>query len=154
MYAAQHLSLEMSKPGTVMRDESLDARLCAEVGAELRRVRGARGLTIAQVGEQLLLSARQVRALEEVEFAAFHNPTFHLNALKKYAALAELDAAWLNRLNAAIARATADKGFREQFEALGLVVPPPRNPREFAADIRSESAKWASLIKAKNITLD
>jgi cytoskeleton protein RodZ len=97
----------MSKPGTVLRDESLDARLCAEVGAELRRVRGARGLTIAQVGEKLLLSARQVRALEEVEFAAFHNPTFHLNALKKYAALAELDAAWLNRLNAAGARPEA-----------------------------------------------
>jgi cytoskeleton protein RodZ len=97
----------MSKPGTLLRDESLDARLCAEFGAELRRARGARGLTITEVGEKLLLSARQVRALEEVEFAAFHNSTFHLNALKKYAALTELDAAWLNRLNAASVRPEA-----------------------------------------------
>lgn len=91
----------MSKPGTLPRDESLDARLCAEVGAELRRVRSTRGLTVAEVGEKLLLSPRQVRALEEVEFAAFHNPTFHLNALKKYAVLAELDSAWQYRLAAA-----------------------------------------------------
>jgi len=91
----------MSKPGTLPRDESLDARLCAEVGAELRRVRSARGLTIADVGEKLLLSPRQVKALEDVEFAAFHNPTFHLNALKKYAVLAELDSAWQYRLAAA-----------------------------------------------------
>jgi cytoskeleton protein RodZ len=91
----------MSKPGTLPPDESLDARLCAEVGAELRRVRTARGLTIADVGEKLLLSPRQVKALEDVEFAAFHNPTFHLNALKKYAVLAELDSAWQYRLAAA-----------------------------------------------------
>jgi tripartite-type tricarboxylate transporter receptor subunit TctC len=62
--------------------------------------------------------------------------------------------ALLERLNAAILRATADKGFREQFEALGLIMPPPMKPKEFSAYINRESARWAPLIKAKNITLD
>ena len=73
----------------------LDPRVCAEIGAELARVRASRGLTVAEVGEKLLLSSRQVRALEDVEPGAFHNATFHLKALQKYAALAELPAAHL-----------------------------------------------------------
>jgi cytoskeleton protein RodZ len=80
----------------------LDARLCAEIGAELVRVREARGLTRSDVGEKLLLSVRQVRALEEVDFAAFHNAVFQLNALKKYAQFADLDPALVSRLSAAI----------------------------------------------------
>ena len=73
----------------------LDPRVCAEIGAELARVRASRGLTVAEVGEKLLLSSRQVKALEDVEPGAFHNSTFHLKALKKYVAFAELPAARL-----------------------------------------------------------
>ena len=84
--------------------ESLDARACADIGVELARVRTARGLTLAQVGEQLLLSTRQVKALEEVDFTAFHNATFHLKALRKYVAFAGIDTTLLNRVAAAVAR--------------------------------------------------
>jgi hypothetical protein len=80
----------------------LDARLCVETGAELARRRIALGLTIEQVSEKLLLSTRQVKALEEVEFAAFHNPAFHVNALRKYARLAELDDASIERIAASL----------------------------------------------------
>lgn len=82
----------------------LDARLCAEIGAELARVRTARGLSVAQVGDRLLLSIRQVKALEEVDFAAFHNATFHVNALKKYAAFADLDPSLIAAIASAVAR--------------------------------------------------
>ena len=81
----------------------LDARLCAEIGAELARVREARGITVAHVSERLLLSIRQVKALEEVDFTAFHNATFQLKAIRKYAQFANLDPSLVARLAASIA---------------------------------------------------
>lgn len=66
----------------------------AEIGAELARVRAARGLSLADVGRELLLSSRQVRALEQVEPAAFHGAAFQDAALRKYAKYCGLD---LNR---------------------------------------------------------
>lgn len=92
-----------SARGSGLSGESpLDRRLCAELGAELARVRATRGLSVAQVSEKLLLSPRQVKALEEVEFSAFHNATFHVNAMRKYAAFAGLDVARVSTIAAAI----------------------------------------------------
>ncbi|HUR32925.1 MAG TPA: RodZ domain-containing protein [Vicinamibacterales bacterium] len=85
-------------------ESPLDARLCAEIGAALLQVRVSRGLSTAQVGEKLLLSTRQVKALEDVEFAAFYNPTFFVNALKKYASFAELDPALAVTIASALAK--------------------------------------------------
>lgn len=92
-----------SARGSGLSGESpLDRRLCAELGAELARVRETRGLTVAQVSEKLLLSTRQVKALEEVESSAFHNATFHVNAMRKYAAFAGLDLARVSAIATAI----------------------------------------------------
>jgi tripartite-type tricarboxylate transporter receptor subunit TctC len=60
----------------------------------------------------------------------------------------------VNRLNVSVGRAIADKAFREQFEGLGMIVPPALSAREFAAQITGDTAKWAPLIKAKSITLE
>jgi len=60
----------------------------------------------------------------------------------------------VNRLNASVAQAIADRGFREQFEALGLVVPPTLTPGEFNAYIGRERERWAPLIRAKHIVLE
>lgn len=98
------MAMNNGRTGLSAGDSPLDARACADIGAELARVRVERGLTCAQVSETLLLSTRQVKALEEVEFAAFHNPTFHLNALRKYVAFAGLDASLVNRVASALAR--------------------------------------------------
>ncbi len=92
------------RPAPPSGESSLDARLCAELGAELARVRQARGLTVAQVGEKLLLSTRQVKALETVEFSAFHNAAFHLSALRKYAAFAELNSPLLDKIASGLVR--------------------------------------------------
>ena len=94
--------------GTPLSGESpLDRRLCAEIGADLARVRAARGLSVAQVSEKLLLSPRQVKALEDVDPSLFHNPTFHVNALRKYAAFAELDPARVAAIATAVASPSA-----------------------------------------------
>lgn len=60
--------------------------------------REQRGLTTTAVGERLLLSPRQVRALEEVDLSAFHNSRFYAAGLRKYAAFAGVDAAPLERV--------------------------------------------------------
>jgi len=83
-------------------ESRLDARLCAEIGAELARVREARGITVAAMSDRLLLSIKQVKALEEVDFTAFHNATFQLKALKKYAQFASLDPSLIARLAASL----------------------------------------------------
>lgn len=85
-------------------DLNLDPRLCADLGAEFTRARDARGLNIAQVAERLLLSTRQVKALEKVEFTAFHNATFHLSALRKYASFLEIDAALVDKIGSSLTK--------------------------------------------------
>ncbi len=79
-------------------DLPLDTRVCGQVGAACREVRTARGLTLAEVGERLLLSTRQVRALEDVDLSAFHNPAFFVAALRKYAGFTGVDRSVLDRL--------------------------------------------------------
>jgi len=106
LYAGASPELHMSKltgrSASPSGESRLDARLCAEIGAELARVREARGITVADVSDRLLLSIRQVKALEEVDFTAFHNATFQLKALKKYAQFANLDPSLITRLSASL----------------------------------------------------
>jgi cytoskeletal protein RodZ len=71
----------------------IDRRVCAELGAELSRVRVSRGLSLTDVGRDLLLSNRQVQALERVDFSVFYSVSFFLVALRKYAKLCGLDPA-------------------------------------------------------------
>ena len=52
------MAMNSGRSGLSAGDSPLDARACADLGAELSRVRVARGLTLVQVGEQLLLSTR------------------------------------------------------------------------------------------------
>lgn len=78
--------------------QSLDRAQCAAIGERLAAARNARGLTVDDVGRTLLLSPRQVRALESFEAQAFHNVSFYLNALRKYAAFCGLDEGLVARL--------------------------------------------------------
>ncbi len=128
------MAMISGRSGLSNSDSSLDARACADIGAELARVRSARGLTLAQVGESLLLSTRQVKALEEVEIPAFHNPTFYLKALRKYVVFADIDTTLLNRVAAdvtrpepilsaaAAAKPLIDHGSRRGLVAVGSIV--------------------------------
>lgn len=114
------------RPAPSSGDMNLDARLCADLGAEFTRARDARGLSIAQVAERLLLSTRQVKALEKVEFAAFHNATFHLSALRKYAAFLDVDSRALDQI------------------ASGLVKPDPQAVMLVPSDSSDDAAETTS----------
>jgi len=57
------------------------------------------------------------------------------------------------RLNAETGRALDDQGVRDRLTALGVVIT-PGTPEQFAAFIRAEDARWASVIKASGIVAD
>ena len=119
------------------------------IGSSMPLIKGGKVRALA------VTSAQRLPALPDVPTVAESGyPKFEVTTWYGVMAPAKTPEAVINRLNAAIAHATADKAFREQFEALGLIIPPPMKPQEFSAYIRSDSAKWAPLIKAKNITLD
>jgi len=67
------------------RESALDLARCAEVGARFAAARVARSLSVDDVAHRLLLSTRQVRALERPEPGAFHSPVYFVRALQKYA---------------------------------------------------------------------
>ena len=119
------------------------------VGSSIPLVNGGKLRALA------VTSAQRVPALPDVPTVAESGyPGFDVITWFGVMAPAKTPEAVLNRLNQAITHATAEKAFREQFGALGMIVPAPLTPSEFSAYIRAESAKWAPLIKAKNIRID
>jgi cytoskeleton protein RodZ len=60
-------------------------------GARLKRAREAAGLSLEQVAQQLKLAPRQVRALEEEDFAQLPGRTFARGFVRNYARLLNLD---------------------------------------------------------------
>lgn len=61
------------------------------VGQALKSGREAAGLTVAEIGEKLKLSARQIEALENDDFAALPGNTFVRGFVRNYARLVSLD---------------------------------------------------------------
>ncbi|MEQ1910765.1 MAG: helix-turn-helix domain-containing protein [Vicinamibacterales bacterium] len=68
-------------------------RVCARIGERLSQIRSERNLGLDDLSITLLLSIRQVRALEGADPSAFHNASFFMIALRKYAALCGIDRA-------------------------------------------------------------
>lgn len=81
-------------------------------------------------------------------------PGFDVSAWYGIMAPAKTPPDIIARLNAAIGKGLVDKAFREQFEALGLVIPAPSSPQAYGDYIRQERDKWGPIIKAKKITLE
>jgi tripartite-type tricarboxylate transporter receptor subunit TctC len=96
----------------------------------------------------------RLKVLPDVPAVAETLPGFDVSAWYGVMAPAKTPPPVVARLNAAVAKAMADKGFREQFEAMGLVVPAPTTAQAYGDYIGRERAKWGPLIKAKNITLE
>ena len=67
--------------------------LCARIGERLAQIRSEGNLSVADLSGRLLLSAKQVRALEVADVSAFHNASFFMTGLRKYAALCGMDRA-------------------------------------------------------------
>ena len=119
------------------------------VGSSIPLVKGGKLRAVA------VTSAKRLPALPDVPTVAESGvPGFDVSTWFGLLVPKQTPAAIVNRLNAAVALAVRDPAFRAQFEAVGLVVPAPIDPTTFAKFIQAETAKWAPLIKAKNITLE
>lgn len=60
----------------------------------------------------------------------------------------------IERLRDGLRSVQVDAGFRSCFEALGLVVPPPRSAEAVARYQSEECERWARVIRARGISLD
>jgi tripartite-type tricarboxylate transporter receptor subunit TctC len=96
----------------------------------------------------------RLKVLPDVPTVAESLPGFDVSAWYGIMAPAKTPPAVIARLNAAIGKAMSDKGFREQFEAVGLVIPAPTTAQAYGDYIRQEQDKWSPIIKAKKITLE
>jgi len=119
------------------------------VGSSIPLIKGGKLRAVA------VTSAKRLPALPEVPTVAESGvPGFDVSTWFGLLVPKQTPAAIVTRLNAAVALAVRDPAFRAQFEAVGLVVPAPIDAATFAKFIQAETAKWAPLIKAKNITLE
>ncbi|HSW03562.1 Bug family tripartite tricarboxylate transporter substrate binding protein [Aquabacterium sp.] len=119
------------------------------VGSSIPLIKGGKLRAIA------VTSAKRLPALPEVPTVAESGvPGFDVSTWFGLLVPKQTPAAIVTRLNAAVALAVRDPSFRAQFEAVGLVVPAPIDSAAFAKFIQAETAKWAPLIKAKNISLE
>jgi tripartite-type tricarboxylate transporter receptor subunit TctC len=96
----------------------------------------------------------RLNVLPDVPAVAESYPGFDVSAWYGVMAPAKAPAAVIARLNAAIGKAMADKGFASQFEALGLMIPASTSAQAYGDFIRRERDKWAPIIKAKKISLE
>src|SRR6202049_3895771 len=71
--------------------DGLPVAASAGPGARLKATREAAGLSLDQVAQQLKLAPRQVRALEEEDFAQLPGRTFARGFVRNYARLLNLD---------------------------------------------------------------
>jgi len=119
------------------------------VGSSIPLIKGGKLRGVA------VTSAKRLPALPDVPTVAESGvPGFDVSTWFGLLVPRQTPPAVVARLNAAVAVAVRDPAFRAQFEAVGLIVPAPIDPAAFAAFIQAETAKWAPLIKAKNITLE
>ena len=119
------------------------------VGSSIPLIKGGKLRGVA------VTSAKRLPALPDVPTVAESGvPGFDVSTWFGLLVPKQTPPAIVSRLNAAVALAVRDPAFRAQFEAVGLVVPAPIEAAAFAKFIQAETAKWAPLIKAKNITLE
>jgi tripartite-type tricarboxylate transporter receptor subunit TctC len=119
------------------------------VGSSIPLVHGGKLRAVA------VTSAKRLPALPDVSTVAESGvPGFDVSTWFGLLVPRQTPAAVVDRLNAAVALAVRDPAFRAQFEAVGLIVPAPIDAATFAQFIDAETAKWAPLIKAKNISLE
>lgn len=96
----------------------------------------------------------RLKVLPDVPAVAESYPGFDVSAWYGVMAPAKAPPTVIARLNAAIGKAMANKGFGIQFEALGLIIPAPTSAQAYGDYIRQERDKWAPLIRAKKINLE
>jgi len=122
---------------TQVPDTAPPASNTLSAGSLLREARTATGLSIDAVAQQLKLAPRQVKALEDDDFAALPGRTFVRGFVRNYARLLRLDTA---TVLAALPEGDAAPSLNQP-----SLAPTPRAMGEIPADAQSKpgSARWA-----------
>jgi tripartite-type tricarboxylate transporter receptor subunit TctC len=81
-------------------------------------------------------------------------PDFRVSLWYGVAAPAALPDDLTARISASLARAMSDDAFRSRLEKLGFPVERPRSAAAIKAFIDADRARWSTVIKAQNISLD
>jgi tripartite-type tricarboxylate transporter receptor subunit TctC len=118
------------------------------VGSSLPHVKAGKLRALA------VTTPERLKVLPDVPAIAESFPGFDASAWYGVLAPARTPQPVIDRLNAAIAVALADKGFRELFEALGLSVLQPANAAAFTEFIRREHERWGPVVRARKLSLD
>lgn len=163
--SSTHLAVEMlqSEAGITMNHvpyngsaPALNAIMAGDVQLSMDAVASAIALARGDKLRPIAVTTRErVGVLPQVPTVAESGlPNYNVSTWYGIVAPAATPPAIVQRLNEVIVKATRDKAFRDQFEALGLVMAPPFKPAEFDKFIGQERAVWGPLIKAKNIQIE
>jgi len=163
--SSTHLAIEMlqSEAGISMNHipyngsaPALNAVMAGDVQLSVDAVASAMALSKGDKLRPIAVTTRdRVGVMPQVPTVAESGlPNYNVSTWYGIVAPASTPQPVLQRLNQAILKATADKAFRDQFEALGLVIAPPLKPAEFDTYIDRERGLWGPLIKAKNIHIE
>jgi tripartite-type tricarboxylate transporter receptor subunit TctC len=97
---------------------------------------------------------QRLSVMPDVPAVAETFPGFDASAWYGVLAPARTPVDVVTKVNAAIGVALVDKAFRDQFEALGLVIPAPASASAFGEIIRQEKERWAPIVKANKLVLE
>ncbi len=112
-----------------------------ELGAELRRLREQKGLSIKDVADRLKLPARQIEALENGLYDGLPEPVFIRGFLRSYGRVLDMDEARLNSYLDHIAPSTTTKTNFNQNEA--------QHELNFSnSTVKKASPKWIGAVVA------
>jgi len=119
------------------------------IGSSLPQIKAGKLRAIAVTTRERLKVLPEVPTVAESGF-----PSFDVSAWYGIMAPAKTPPEIITRIHSTISKVLVDKAFREQFEALGLMVPVPIGIQAYREYIRAESEKWGPIIKAKKIGLE
>lgn len=119
------------------------------VGSTLPHVRSGKLRALALVTKEPVNVLPGVATLHESGYPG-------LEAMVRYGLVAhrKTPPEVLAALNDAANYALADAGYREKFTSEGYIVPQPHKGTQFDQMLAADKARWATLIKSRNISID
>ncbi|WP_454752469.1 Bug family tripartite tricarboxylate transporter substrate binding protein [Cupriavidus necator] len=127
-----------------------DVQLMVDVvSTSLPHIKGGKLKALAVTGRTRLDVLPNVPTVAESGYPNFQAATWFGLAVP-----AQTPADAVARLQAAASHVLKDPQFRSTFNALGLIVQPPRSQAEIDRYIEADREHWGKVIRANNITLD
>jgi tripartite-type tricarboxylate transporter receptor subunit TctC len=119
------------------------------IATSLQLIRDGRLRALAVTTRERLVALPDVPTITESGYPDYQATTWFGVAVPK-----QVPPAVAERLRQGLRAVQEDQGFRNRFEALGLVVPPPRSAEAVSLYQAEERERWARVIRARGISLD